>query len=107
MTRLTRVKNVCAYRPISTLGKKNLSLVLTDQGTELKKKNLLADAIATYERALSYDTTNVEAYYNLGVACAEAEEYDRAIIAYENAGRLKAAVRGNLEQRRGLVQGKR
>jgi predicted O-linked N-acetylglucosamine transferase (SPINDLY family) len=75
--------------PDFDLGKKNLSLVLTDQGTELKKKNLLADAIATYERALSYDTTNVEAYYNLGVACAEAEEYDRAIIAYENAGRLR------------------
>lgn len=75
--------------PDFELGKKNLSLVLTDQGTELKRKNLLGAAIATYERALSYDTLNVEAYYNLGVACAEAEEYDRAIIAYESAGRLR------------------
>ena len=75
--------------PNFELGKRNLSLVLTDQGTELKRKNLLGAAIATYERALSYDALNVEAYYNLGVACADAEEYDRAIIAYESAGRLR------------------
>lgn len=59
--------------PDFELGKKNLALVLTDQGTALKCKNLLSAAVATYERALSYDPTNVEAYYNLGVACAEAE----------------------------------
>lgn len=75
--------------PDFELGKKNLALVLTDQGTALKYKKLLSAAVATYERALSYDPTNVEAYYNLGVACAEAEEYDRAIIAYESAGRLR------------------
>ena len=74
--------------PEFALGRKNLSLVLTDQGTELKKKSL-PEAVATYERALTYDSTNVEAYYNLGVAYAEMEEYDRAIIAYENAGRLR------------------
>lgn len=75
--------------PDFELGRKNLSLVLTDQGTEFKMKNSLSAAMATYERALTYDSLNVEAYYNLGVACAEAEEYDRAIIAYETAGRLR------------------
>jgi len=74
--------------PEFALGRKNLSLVLTDQGTELKKTSP-REAAATYERALTYDSTNVEAYYNLGVAYAEMEEYDRAIIAYENAGRLR------------------
>ena len=47
--------------PEFALGRKNLSLVLTDQGTELKKKSL-PEAVATYERALTYDSTNVEAY---------------------------------------------
>jgi len=76
------------YAPDFELCLKNLSLVLTDQGTAIKSQNL-PGAIATYERALSYDTLNVEAYYNLGVALAEAEEFDRALIAYENAGRLR------------------
>ena len=38
--------------PEFALGRKNLSLVLTDQGTELKKKSL-PEAVATYERALT------------------------------------------------------
>jgi len=65
-----------------------LSAVLSARATALKAKDVRG-AIAMYERALTYDVMNVEAYYNLGVACAEAEEYDRALIAYETAGRLR------------------
>ena len=34
------------------------------------EEEVAAEAVATYERALTYDSTNVGAYYNLGVAYA-------------------------------------
>lgn len=56
-----------------------------DDGRRLQRLNRLDDAITAYQRAIHWDGAYFEAYHNLGLAAAQAQDFLRAAVAYETA----------------------
>src|SRR6476646_4660954 len=58
------------------------------QGNELYRQGKLAEAIATYRKAIELNAEYVEAYVGLGNALDDSGETEKAIAAYQQAIRL-------------------
>eukprot|EP00906_Rhabdomonas_costata_P010485 RCo014713 len=73
------------FKPNFDLVKRNLSIVLSDVGTQVKQQGDGKAAVQLYKQSLIYDPFHADAYYNLGVVYAERKRFDRAEYCYRMA----------------------
>eukprot|EP01102_Stenamoeba_stenopodia_P020858 TRINITY_DN8274_c0_g1_i1.p1 TRINITY_DN8274_c0_g1~~TRINITY_DN8274_c0_g1_i1.p1 ORF type:complete len:750 (+),score=169.42 TRINITY_DN8274_c0_g1_i1:210-2459(+) len=75
--------------PNFTIARNNMAISCTDMGTKIKTegrtKETLDEGIRWYKKAITYNSSYPDAYYNLGVAYAEKCEFDKALVCYELA----------------------
>jgi tetratricopeptide (TPR) repeat protein len=64
-----------------------VDLVLQGKGLRAQKQH--AEAVALFERATRLDTSNWDAWFNLGYSQNELKNYQQALVAYEHALSLK------------------
>jgi protein O-GlcNAc transferase len=66
-------------------GGRELEVVLTDRGTQLKLSGNVDDGLKHYVQAIQANPCYAPAYYNIGVVYGEANELDKAVGAYQLA----------------------
>ena len=71
--------------PNFAIAASNLSIALTDVGTNKKTEGKIDEGIELYKQALAHNSKYPAAWYNLGVAYAERGRSDDAKVCYEMA----------------------
>jgi predicted O-linked N-acetylglucosamine transferase (SPINDLY family) len=80
-----RYERALELRPGSALASQNLAVALALRAREAARGGSLREAIALFEQAIQRNPRSADAWFGLGVACAESGERARAEVCYEVA----------------------